>query len=89
MEGKKRQLYIVSKELKNVLLNNSERVKVINTGIKVWYWNNSDGEFDCAFQLAQEGAYTLYPFINLRMTTVSMEDVKILLTQENLFFKKA
>ncbi|XP_039698741.1 RNA cytosine C(5)-methyltransferase NSUN2 isoform X1 [Pteropus medius] len=27
-EGKKRQLYMVSKELRNVLLNNSERVKV-------------------------------------------------------------
>lgn len=27
-EGKKRQLYMVSKELRNVLLNNSERMKV-------------------------------------------------------------
>lgn len=88
MEGKKRQLYIVSKELRNVLLNNSERMKVINTGIKVWCWNNSDEKFDCAFQLAQEGIYTLYPFINSRMITVSMEDVKILLTQENPFLKK-
>ncbi|GAB5567387.1 probable 28S rRNA (cytosine(4447)-C(5))-methyltransferase [Prionailurus iriomotensis] len=68
-EGKKRQLYMVSKELRNVLLNNSERVKVINTGIK-------------------EGIYTLYPFINSRIITVSMEDVKILLTQENPFFRK-
>ncbi|XP_065440266.1 RNA cytosine C(5)-methyltransferase NSUN2 isoform X12 [Chrysemys picta bellii] len=53
-EGKKRQLYMVSKELRNVLLNNSERMKVINTGIKVWS-RNSDGEqFGCAFRLAQE-----------------------------------
>ena len=28
VEGKRRQLYMVSKELRNVLLNNSERVKV-------------------------------------------------------------
>lgn len=27
-EGKKRQLYMVSKELRNVLVNNSERMKV-------------------------------------------------------------
>ncbi|XP_065440267.1 RNA cytosine C(5)-methyltransferase NSUN2 isoform X13 [Chrysemys picta bellii] len=55
-EGKKRQLYMVSKELRNVLLNNSERMKVINTGIKVWS-RNSDGEqFGCAFRLAQEKA---------------------------------
>ncbi|KAM8815320.1 RNA cytosine C(5)-methyltransferase NSUN2 [Rhynchonycteris naso] len=87
-EGKKRQLYMVSKELRNVLLNNSERMKVINTGIKVWCRNNSGEEFDCAFRLAQEGIYTLYPFINSRIITVSLEDVKILLTQENPFFRK-
>ncbi|KAG8512397.1 tRNA (cytosine(34)-C(5))-methyltransferase [Galemys pyrenaicus] len=87
-EGKKRQLYMVSKELRNVLLNNSERMKVINTGIKVWCRNSSGEEFDCAFRLAQEGIYTLYPFINSRIVTVTMEDVKILLTQENPFFRK-
>ncbi|XP_062941996.1 RNA cytosine C(5)-methyltransferase NSUN2 isoform X2 [Cynocephalus volans] len=87
-EGKKRQLYMVSKELRNVLLNNSERMKVINTGIKVWCRNNSGEEFDCAFRLAQEGIYTLYPFINSRIITVTMEDVKILLTQENPFLRK-
>ncbi|CAO2592097.1 RNA cytosine C(5)-methyltransferase NSUN2 [Lemmus lemmus] len=87
-EGKKRQLYMVSKELRNVLLNNSEKMKVINTGIKVWCRNNSGEEFDCAFRLAQEGIYTLYPFINSRIITVSIEDVKTLLTQENPFFRK-
>ncbi|XP_054434321.1 RNA cytosine C(5)-methyltransferase NSUN2 [Pteronotus mesoamericanus] len=87
-EGKKRQLYMVSKELRNVLLNNSERMKVINTGIKVWCRNNSGEEFDCAFRLAQEGIYTLYPFINSRIINVSLEDVKILLTQENPFLRK-
>ncbi|XP_058162448.1 RNA cytosine C(5)-methyltransferase NSUN2 isoform X3 [Dasypus novemcinctus] len=85
-EGKKRHLYMVSKELRNVLLNNSERMKVINTGIKVWCRNNSSE--DCAFRLTQEGIYTLYPFINSRIITVSMEDVKILLTQENPFLRK-
>ncbi|XP_037749290.1 RNA cytosine C(5)-methyltransferase NSUN2 [Chelonia mydas] len=87
-EGKKRQLYMVSKELRNVLLNNSERMKVINTGIKVWS-RNSDGEqFGCAFRLAQEGIYTLYPFVNARIINVCIEDVKVLLTQENPFLSK-
>ncbi|KAF4790138.1 tRNA (cytosine(34)-C(5))-methyltransferase [Turdus rufiventris] len=87
-EGKKRQLYMVSKEIRNVLLNNSEKMKVINTGIKVWS-RNSDGEqFGCAFRLAQEGIYTLYPFIHARIINVCIEDVKILLTQENPFLSK-
>lgn len=87
-EGKKRQLYMVSKELRNVLLNNSEKMKVINTGIKVWCRNNCGEDFDCAFRLAQEGIYTLFPFINSRIVRVSLEDVKVLLTQENPFFRK-
>ncbi|XP_029445861.1 tRNA (cytosine(34)-C(5))-methyltransferase isoform X1 [Rhinatrema bivittatum] len=87
-EGKKRQLYMVSKELRNVLLNNSEKMKVINTGIKV-LCRNSDGEqYGCAFRLTQEGIYTLYPFIKARIITVSIEDVKVLLTQENPFLSK-
>lgn len=87
-EGKKRQLYMVSKELRNVLLNNSEKMKVINTGIKVLCRNNDGEQYGCAFRLAQEGIYTLYPFINARIIAVSMADIKVLLTQENPFFSK-
>ncbi|KAF7657680.1 hypothetical protein LDENG_00023400 [Lucifuga dentata] len=87
-EGKKRHLYMVSKELRNVLLNNSERMKVINTGVKVWSRNNDGEEFGCAFRLAQEGIYTLQPYIRSRMIMVSVEDIKVLLTQENPFLSK-
>lgn len=43
---------------------------------------------DGGLSLFPQGIYTLYPFINSRIITVSMEDVKILLTQENPFFRK-
>ncbi|TSK28252.1 tRNA (cytosine(34)-C(5))-methyltransferase [Bagarius yarrelli] len=87
-EGKKRHLYMVSKELRNVLLNNSERMKVINTGVKVWSRNNDGEQFGCAFRLAQEGIYTLCPYIRARVITISLEDVKILLTEENPFLSR-
>ncbi|XP_060915385.1 RNA cytosine C(5)-methyltransferase NSUN2 [Labrus mixtus] len=87
-EGKKRHLYMVSKELRNVLLNNSERLKVINTGVKVWSRNSDGEEFGCAFRLAQEGIYTLQPYIRSRIIRVSVEDIKVLLTQENPFLSK-
>ncbi|XP_066546679.1 RNA cytosine C(5)-methyltransferase NSUN2 [Amia ocellicauda] len=87
-EGKKRHLYMVSKELRNVLLNNSERMKVINTGVKVWSRNNDGEQFGCAFRLAQEGIYTLFPYINARIINISVEDIKVLLTQENPFLSK-
>ncbi|KAG7458040.1 hypothetical protein MATL_G00233530 [Megalops atlanticus] len=87
-EGKKRHLYMVSKELRNVLLNNSERMKVINTGVKVWSRNNDGEQFGCAFRLAQEGIYTVSPYINARIINISVEDVKVLLTQENPYLSK-
>uniref|UniRef100_A0A8C9R0B9 tRNA (cytosine(34)-C(5))-methyltransferase n=1 Tax=Scleropages formosus TaxID=113540 RepID=A0A8C9R0B9_SCLFO len=87
-EGKKRHLYMVSKELRNVLLNNSERMKVINTGVKVWSRNNDGEQFGCAFRLAQEGIYTLFPYIGARIVNVSVEDIKVLLTQENPYLNK-
>ncbi|XP_043921338.1 RNA cytosine C(5)-methyltransferase NSUN2 isoform X2 [Protopterus annectens] len=87
-EGKKKHLYMVSKELRTVLLNNSERMKVINTGVKVWSRNNDGEQFGCAFRLAQEGIYTLYPYIRARIISVTIEDVQILLTQENPFLRK-
>uniref|UniRef100_A0A2D4NQB5 Uncharacterized protein n=1 Tax=Micrurus surinamensis TaxID=129470 RepID=A0A2D4NQB5_MICSU len=85
-EGKKRQVYMVSKEIRDVLLNNSEKLKVINTGIKVWCRNN-DGN-GCAFRLAQEGIYTLHPFISARTIKAGIEDIKILLTEENPFLSR-
>uniref|UniRef100_A0A6Q2WUJ1 tRNA (cytosine(34)-C(5))-methyltransferase n=1 Tax=Esox lucius TaxID=8010 RepID=A0A6Q2WUJ1_ESOLU len=87
-EGKKRHLYIVSKELRNVMLNNSERMKVINTGVKVLSRNSDGEEFGCAFRLAQEGIYTLFPYIRSRIISISVEDIKVLLTQENPYLSK-
>ncbi|XP_072267978.1 RNA cytosine C(5)-methyltransferase NSUN2 [Pyxicephalus adspersus] len=87
-EGKKKQLYVVSKELRNVLLHNSEKMKVINTGVKVLCRNNDGEQYGCAYRLAQEGIYTLYPFISSRIVTVCVEDIKVLLTQENPFLSK-
>ncbi|XP_054461857.1 RNA cytosine C(5)-methyltransferase NSUN2 [Anoplopoma fimbria] len=87
-DGKKRHLYMVSKELRNVLINNSERMKVINTGVKVWSRNSDGEEFGSPFRLAQEGIYTLQPYIRSRIIRVSVEDIKVLLTQENPYLSK-
>eukprot|EP00063_Salmo_salar_P023177 XP_013998012.1 PREDICTED: tRNA (cytosine(34)-C(5))-methyltransferase [Salmo salar] len=61
-------------------------VWVINTG--VWSHNSDKEEFGCAFRLAQEGIYTLFHYIRSRMITISVEDIKILLTQENPYLNK-
>lgn len=38
--------------------------------------------------LSYQGIYTLQPYIHSRIIRVSMEDIKVLLTQENPFLSK-
>lgn len=38
--------------------------------------------------LSYQGIYTLQPYIRSRIIRVSMEDIKVLLTQENPFLSK-
>uniref|UniRef100_A0A665UFC7 tRNA (cytosine(34)-C(5))-methyltransferase n=1 Tax=Echeneis naucrates TaxID=173247 RepID=A0A665UFC7_ECHNA len=78
-EGKKRHLYMVSKELRNVLLNNSERMKVLYIGVQI---------ATHLFSVLYQGIYTLQPYIHSRIIRVSVEDIKVLLTQENPFLSK-
>uniref|UniRef100_A0A8C7XLF4 NOP2/Sun RNA methyltransferase 2 n=1 Tax=Oryzias sinensis TaxID=183150 RepID=A0A8C7XLF4_9TELE len=62
--------------------------QVINTGVKVWSRNSDGEEFGCAFRLAQEGIYTLQPYVRSRIIRVGVNDIKVLLTQENPFLSK-
>ncbi|TMS17941.1 tRNA (cytosine(34)-C(5))-methyltransferase [Larimichthys crocea] len=70
------------------ILHSRRLERVINTGVKVWSRNSDGEEFGCAFRLAQEGIYTLQPYIRSRIIRVSVEDIKVLLTQENPFLSK-
>ncbi|KAI2652704.1 RNA cytosine C(5)-methyltransferase NSUN2 [Labeo rohita] len=81
-EGKKRHLYMVSKELRNVLLNNSERMKA-RSHTRTHTHRDSDGPSSVL-----AGIYTLCPYIRARIINISVEDVKVLLTQENPFLSK-
>uniref|UniRef100_UPI00358F61D6 RNA cytosine-C(5)-methyltransferase NSUN2-like n=1 Tax=Myxine glutinosa TaxID=7769 RepID=UPI00358F61D6 len=81
--GKKRNLYMVSPQLRQFLLYNSEFIKVINTGVRMWSCNSDMESSGCMYRLSQEGIYTLLPYISLRIMAASYDDVLVLLTQEN------
>ncbi|KAA0710639.1 tRNA (cytosine(34)-C(5))-methyltransferase [Triplophysa tibetana] len=87
-EGKKRNLYMTSLELEVFFCSFCVLLQVINTGVKVWSRNNDGEHFGCAFRLAQEGVYTLCPYIRARIVNISVEDVKVLLTEDNPFLHK-
>ncbi|XP_050530543.1 tRNA (cytosine(34)-C(5))-methyltransferase isoform X2 [Daktulosphaira vitifoliae] len=60
--GKKKNIYYTSSSIKDIVKNNQDRVKIINTGVKTFVRcdNKSMG---CNFRLAQEGLPSITQFI--------------------------
>ncbi|XP_019640175.1 PREDICTED: tRNA (cytosine(34)-C(5))-methyltransferase-like [Branchiostoma belcheri] len=83
-EGKKRTVYLVSKEVKDILTYNENSLKVINCGVRVMVRSRNDKSKTMSlFRLAQDGIPTLLPYINGRRVEIKQEDAILLLTEEN------
>lgn len=52
-EGKKKNIYLTSPEVRDIVINNAERFKIINTGVKTFARCDTKG-MKCSFRLAQE-----------------------------------
>jgi len=77
--GKKRNIYLVSKAVKDVLTENEDRIKVINTGVKV-FCRSDNRDTTCAFRLTHEGISTMLPYIHNRIVSITRADLVNLLT---------
>ncbi|KAL3860582.1 hypothetical protein ACJMK2_010684 [Sinanodonta woodiana] len=86
--GKKRTLYFVSKEIRNLVIQNRDRVKFVNMGVKALGRSPSPLVPDCEFRIAQEGLPALIPFISGRKVRLTREDIVTVLSQENPFISK-
>eukprot|EP00058_Branchiostoma_floridae_P008503 XP_002593991.1 hypothetical protein BRAFLDRAFT_118815 [Branchiostoma floridae] len=83
-EGKKRTVYLVSKEVKDILQYNENNLKVINCGVRVMVRSRNDKSKTMSlFRLAQDGIPTLLPYIQGRRVEIKQEDAILLLTEEN------
>lgn len=80
-EGKKRNLYFTSEIVKNIVENNVDVVKIINTGVRI-LCRSENKDATCSFRLTQEGLSTVLPFMHKRMFDIEIEDLIILLTNE-------
>jgi len=68
--------------VKQVVENNRERVKIINTGVKAFTRADNKGS-NCEYRLAQEGCLSTIPFIKNRVLRPGKEDIlKILQSSE-------
>lgn len=78
----KRNIYLVSKTVRDIIELNSERIKVINTGVKVFCRCEGKEELACDFRVCQEGLPTVLPYLNKRKLIMSRQDLYVLLTEE-------
>jgi len=81
-ETKKKNLYFTSAGVRQVVENNREKVRIINTGVKAFVRADNKGS-GCDYRIAQEGALSTIPFIKNRVLRPGKEDlVRILQSSE-------
>ncbi|KAG0416303.1 hypothetical protein HPB47_006519, partial [Ixodes persulcatus] len=78
----KRTIYLVSETVKNIIETNGDKLKVINTGVRVFCRCEGKEEMACNFRVCQEGLPTVLPFLGSRKLRMSKEDLYVMLTEE-------
>ncbi|XP_050718595.1 tRNA (cytosine(34)-C(5))-methyltransferase-like [Eriocheir sinensis] len=82
-DGKKRNIYFTNKCIKDVVAQNQDHIKIINTGVKVLVRSDNKGS-PCDFRLAQDGSRVLLPLINKRKISVTKNDLVIMLQNDDM-----
>jgi len=75
---KKNHIYLSTPRCREIVENNTEKVKIINTGVKSFARADNKGS-DCDYRIAQEGALSIIPFIQNRTVKVERADIVKLL----------
>lgn len=82
-EGKKKNLYFCAELIRNLVVNNEDRVKFINMGVKA-FARCGPSSMSCDFRLGQEGLPSIIGFLGKkRQFSVTKEDlVQLLLNND-------
>jgi len=75
---KKKNLYFTTPQIKEIVEQNKDRVKIINTGVKAFTKCEHKGA-TCDFRIAQEGCLMTLDFIKKRKLYPGAEDMMVLL----------
>lgn len=82
-EGKKKNIYFTSPAIRDIVISNENRVKMINTGVKTFV-RCDNKNMNCAFRLAQEGMHSIIHYISDgRKLQISKEDLIMLLQNDD------
>ncbi|KAK9503672.1 hypothetical protein O3M35_010185 [Rhynocoris fuscipes] len=80
--GKKKNIYFTSPSIKDIVNHNQKKIKIINTGVKV-FTRCGPKSSDCVFRLVNEGLNSIEEFITLRRISVPRKDLVLLLNTFN------
>ncbi|XP_063388076.1 tRNA (cytosine(34)-C(5))-methyltransferase [Cydia fagiglandana] len=81
--GKKKNIYLVSPVVRDVVRRNENSIKIINTGVKTFV-RCDNKNMTCAFRLSQEGLASVAPFIGpRRRVRILKEDLVLVLQNDN------
>ncbi|KYN33108.1 tRNA (cytosine-5-)-methyltransferase CG6133 [Trachymyrmex septentrionalis] len=82
-EGKKKNIYFTSPAIRDIVISNENKVKMINTGVKTFV-RCDNKNMNCAFRLAQEGMHSIIRYISDdRKVQISKEDLIMLLQNDD------
>lgn len=77
--GKKKNIYLCSQAVKDLVQNNENSIKIINTGVKV-FARCDNRHMKCAFRLANEGLACIRAFVGeARRINITKDDLILLL----------
>eukprot|EP00794_Sanderia_malayensis_P018755 gene18755-20646_t len=82
-DGIKRNIYFVSKTMRDILTYNGDNLKVINSGVKIFTRCSLKTGVDqeCDFRITQEGIDSTYRFIEKQKVEIHYDDLVLLLTE--------
>ncbi|XP_033226206.1 tRNA (cytosine(34)-C(5))-methyltransferase [Belonocnema kinseyi] len=82
-EGKKKNIYFTSSAIRDIVLSNENKVKMINTGVKTFV-RCDNKNMRCAFRLAQEGMRSIFYYVGeSRKVKILKEDLVMLLQNDD------
>lgn len=83
LTGKKKNIYFCSKNVRDIVLRNESKLKIINTGVKTFV-RCDNRNMECAFRLGNEGLLSILPFIGTRrIINIKKTDLMQILLHNN------
>ncbi|XP_013161475.1 PREDICTED: tRNA (cytosine(34)-C(5))-methyltransferase [Papilio xuthus] len=81
--GKKKNIYLVSNIVKDIVQKNEANLKIINTGVKTFV-RCDNKNMTCPFRLSQEGLQSVLQYIgDVRKVNILKEDLILVLQNDN------